>query len=482
MLGGALGVLFAIAGLKALMASVPANFAIVNGTGLNGWVLGFTAVVCLTAGLACGFLPAVRMLKSNLAGVLKQGTKGSSASGHHRTHSLLVISEIAMALIPLIGAGLLLRSFQHLLEVDPGFRTDHILTMEIQQPALSFEQISQLSQEEQFKLGEKQSLQFEQIVAQIRALPGVKEAGGVDDLPLGNELRHASRFVIEGQLVSAAGVRPIAQVRTVSLGYFSSLAIPLRAGRYFSEDDWKVQNIVINENMERRYWPQGDSLGKRVNFCSLDPKPCWFSVVGIVGNVHQFGLDAEPTFDAYFAGGWTPFLVVRGAADPAAVTAAVIEAVHKVDSNLPIIHVRTMDNLISDSVSPRRFSSALVAIFAGLALLLAAIGIYGVMSYTVSRRTQEIGVRMALGAQLASVRQMILGQTLKLALMGVGLGLGGAFAIARFLTSMLFGVGIYDPATFLGVAALLIAVALAASYIPARRAMRVDPIVALRYE
>jgi putative ABC transport system permease protein len=482
MLGGALGVLFAIAGLKALRASVPANFAIVNGTSLNGWVLGFTAVVCLTAGLACGFLPAVRMLKTNLAGVLKQGNKGASASGHHRTHDLLVISEIAMALIPLIGAGLLLRSFQHLLEVDPGFRTDHILTMEIQQPALSFAQINQLSQEEQLKLGEKQSLQFEQIAAQIRALPGVKEAGGIDDLPLGNELRHASRFVIEGQPVAAAGARPIAQVRTVSLGYFSSLAIQLRAGRYFSEADWKVLNIVINENMARRYWPQGDALGKRVNFCSLDPKPCWFSIIGIVGNVHQFGLEAEPTFDAYFAGGWTPFLVVRGAADPATVTAAVIDAVHKVDSNLPIIHVRTMDNLISDSVSPRRFSSVLVAIFAGLALLLAAIGIYGVMSYTVSRRTQEIGVRMALGAQLASVRRMILSQTLKLTLLGVGLGLAGAFVVARFLTSLLFGVGIYDPTTFLGVAGLLIAVALAASYIPARRAMRVDPIVALRYE
>jgi len=268
----------------------------------------------------------------------------------------------------------------------------------------------------------------------------------------------------------------------VSLGYFSSLAIQLRAGRYFSEADWKVLNIVINENMARRYWPQGDALGKRVNFCSLDPKPCWFSIIGIVGNVHQFGLEAEPTFDAYFAGGWTPFLVVRGAADPATVTAAVIDAVHKVDSNLPIIHVRTMDNLISDSVSPRRFSSVLVAIFAGLALVLAAAGIYGVMSYTVSRRTQEIGVRIALGAQMSSVRRMILGQTLKLGLMGVGLGLAGAFVVARFLTSMLFGVGMYDPATFLGVAALLIAVALAASYIPARRAMRVDPIVALRYE
>jgi putative ABC transport system permease protein len=482
LLGGVLGIFFAIAGLKALMALIPADLAILNGTGLNGWVLGFTIAVCLTAGLACGLLPAARTLKTNLAGVLKQGSKGGSSSGHHKTHNLLVISEIAMALVPLIGAGLLLRSFQHLLEVDPGFRTDHILTMEIEQPALSFAQLNQLSQEDQLKLGEKQSLQFEHIAAQIRALPGVKEAGGIDDLPLGNELRQASRFVIDGQPIPAAGARPIAQVRTVSLGYFSSLGIPLRAGRTFNEDDWKVLNIVINENMARRYWPQGDALGKRVNFCSLDPKPCWFTIIGIAGNVHQFGLDAGPTFDAYFTAGWTPYLVVRTASDPVTVAASITDVVHKVDPNLPITHMTTMDGLISDSVSPRRFSALLVGIFAGLALLLAAIGIYGVMSYTVSQRTQEIGLRMALGAQLTNVRGMILAQTLKLTLIGVGLGLAGAFALARFLASLLFGVGTYDPVTFLGVALLLVGVALAASYVPARRAMRVDPIVALRYE
>ena len=482
LLGGVLGVFFAIAGLKALLALVPADLAILNGTGLNGWVLGFTIAICLATGLVCGLLPAARTLKTNLAGVLKQGSKGGNSSGHHKTHNLLVISEIAMALVPLIGAGLLLRSFQHLLEVDPGFRADHILTMEIQQPALSFAQINQLSQEEQLKFGEKQSLQFEQIAAQIRALPGVKEAGGIDDLPLGNELRQASRFVIEGQPIPAAGARPIAQVRTVSLGYFSSMAIPLLGGRVFNEDDWKVLNIVINENMARRYWPQGDALGKRVNFCSLDPKPCWFSIVGIVGNVHQYGLDAGPTFDAYFVAGWTPYLVVRTASDPVTVAAGIRDVVHKVDPNLPITHMTTMDGLISDSVSPRRFSAVLVGIFAALALLLAAIGIYGVMSYTVSQRTQEIGLRMALGAQLTSVRGMILGQTLKLTLIGVGLGLAGAFVLARFLASLLFGIGTYDPVTFLGVALLLVGVALAASYIPARRAMRVDPIVALRYE
>jgi putative ABC transport system permease protein len=482
MLGGAVGLLFAVGGLRALMAFAPADLGILHETGVNIWVLGFTIVVCLATGLVCGLLPALRTLKTNLAGVLKQGSKGTSASGHHRTHNLLVVSEIAMALVPLIGAGLLLRSFQRVLEVDPGFRVDHMLTMEIEQPALSLAQVSQLSQEEQIKLAQKQSLQFEQIAAQIRALPGVKEASGIDDLPLSNEFRQASRFVIDGQPAVAAGARPIAQFRTVSLSYFSTLAIPLRAGRFFTEDDWKQQNTVINETMAHRYWPQGDALGKRINLCSLDPKPCWSTIIGIAGNVHQFGLDAEPTYDVYFTGGWTPFLVIRTVTDPVSIAAAVTAVVHRVDSNLPVTHVTTMDGLLSDSVSPRRFSAVLIGIFAALALLLAAVGIYGVMSYTVGQRTQEIGVRMALGAQMGNVRRMILGHTLKLTLVGVGLGLGGAFIVARFLASLVFGVGTYDAATFLGVALLLIAVALAASYIPARRAMRVDPIVALRYE
>ena len=480
--GGALGLLFAVAGLKALLAFVPADLGVLREASLNGWVLGFTVAVCLTAGLACGFLPAVRMLRNNLAAVLRQGSKGSSASGRHRTHNLLVISEIAMALLPLIGAGLLLRSSQRLLEVDPGFRPDHVLAMEIQQAGISFAEYNRLSLEEQLEYGRKQARQFEQIAAQIRTLPGVKEVGGIDDLPLGTELRQATRFIIEGQPIPDSGGRPIVEFRTVSLGYFSSVGIPLRAGRFFNEDDFKQQNAVINETMARRFWPQGNALGKRINLCSLDPKPCWNTIIGIAGNVHQYGLDHAPTYDVYFVGGWTPYFIVRTASDPLSIAAGVTEVVHKFDSNLPVTNVMTMDNLISGSVSPRRFSSVLVAIFAGLALLLAAIGIYGVMSYTVSQRTQEIGVRMALGAQLASVRSMILGHTLKLTLIGVALGLAGAFVAARFLTSLLFGIGVYDPATFLGVAALLVAVALAASYIPARRAMRVDPIVALRYE
>ena len=480
--GGALGLILAVGGLRFLMAFVPADLGVLRESGLNSKVLGFTAAVCVATGIICGLLPALRTLRANLAGVLKQGSKGTSGTGHRRTHNVLVISEIAMALVLLIGAGLLLRSFQHLLEVDPGFRVDHILTVEVQQAALPFTQASKLSQEDWIQIGQKQSLQFEQIVERIRALPGVKEAAGIDDLPLSKEFRQASRFVIEDQPIPNAGARPIVQFRTVSLGYFSTMGIPLRKGRLFTEDDWRVPRAVINETMERRFWPNGDALGKRINLCSLDPKPCWSTIIGIAGNVHQFGLDAEPTFDVYFVGGWTPYVVVRTASDPVALAAAVTDVIHKADSNLPVTHVMTMDGLLTDSISPRRFSATLVGVFAVLAVVLAAVGIYGVMSYTVSQRTQEIGVRMALGAQLTSVRRMILGQTLKLTLIGVALGLAGAFVVARFLTSLLFGVGVYDPLTFLGVAVLLVAVALAASYVPARRAMRVHPIVALRYE
>lgn len=481
--GGAMGLLVAVAGLKALLSFVPGELAVLREARLNGWVLGFTLAVCVAAGFACGLLPALRMLRTNLAGMLKQGSKGSGSPGYNRTHNWLVISEIAMALVPLVGAGLLLRSFQRLIEVDPGFRPEHVLSLEIQQPGISFADFSKLSQDERLSYGQRQALQFEQVAAEIRTLPGVKDVGGIDDLPLGTELRKATRFVIEGQPIPASGARPIAEFRTVSLGYFSTLGIPLRAGRLFGEDDFKLQNTtVINETMARRFWPQGDAIGKRINLCSLDPQPCWTLIIGIVGNVHQYGLDHAPTYDVYFAGGWTPYFLVRTTGDALSIAAAVTEMVHRFDRNLPVTGLMTLDQLISDSVSPRRFSAVLVAIFAGLALLLAAVGIYGVMSYTVSQRTQEIGLRMALGAQMTSVRRMILGQTLGLTLAGVGLGLAGAFIVSRFLASLLFGVGVYDPITFLGVAALLVAVALAASYIPARRAMRVDPIVALRYE
>ena len=441
LLGGVLGVFFAIAGLRALMALVPADLAILNGTGLNGWVLGFTIAVCLATGLVCGLLPAARTLKTNLAGVLKQGSKGASSSGHHKTHNLLVISEIAMALVPLdrcrppaqefsasAGGRPRLPPRPHPDDGNPAARP----FFRASQPALPG-RTTQAGRE-----GSLRSLK--KLPRKSVPCPASKKQEESTICPLAMSFAKRQDLSSRASRFLPLALRPIAQTRTVSLRlFFFALAIPLRAGRYFNEDDWKVLNMVINENMARRYWPQGDALGKRVNFCSLDPKPCWFSVIGIVGNVHQFGLDAGPTFDAYFAGGWTPYLVVHTASDPVTVAAAITDVVHRVDPNLPITHITTMDGLLSDSVSPRRFSAVLVGIFAALALLLAAIGIYGVMSYTVSQRTQEIGLRMALGAQLTNVRGMILGQTLKLTLIGVGLGLAGAFVLARFLASLLFG-------------------------------------------
>ena len=481
--GGALGVLFGVVGLRALLAFVPASLEGFPEVSLNRSILGFTILICLGVGILCGLLPAFRALRTNLSAALKQGSKGSPDAGAHRAHRWLVVSEVALALVPLVGAGLLLRSLERLLRVDPGFRADHLLTMEIEQAAISFAEYNKLSQEQQIALGKQQAQKFELIAAAVQALPGVRSVGGIDDLPLGNELRQASRFVIEGRPPLVAGARPIAQVRSVSQGYFSALGVPLRAGRMLEPNDWNgFSALVINETMAHRFWPEGDALGKRVNFCSLDPKPCWFTVVGVVGDVHQFGLDAAATYDAYFPGGWTPYLVVRSASDPSTLASAIAEVVHKTDPSLPVAHVITMQGLLAESASPKRFSAVLIAIFAALALVLAAVGIYGVMSYTVSSRTQEIGIRMALGAQPREMQSMILGKSLRLTLMGIGLGLLGSLALMRFLSSMLFGVRSYDAITFCSVALLLILVALAASYLPARRAIHVDPLVALRDE
>ena len=254
-------------------------------------------------------------------------------------------------------------------------------------------------------------------------------------------------------------------------------------GRLLTKDDWALQDkIVINETIAKRFFANEDPIGHRMNFCSLDPKPCWFSIVGVVGNVHQFGLDGAPTYDTYFAGGWPSHLLVRTASDPATIANAVTGIVHEIDPDVPVNEVTTLDGLLSRSVSPRRFSAVLVGILAGLALVLSAVGIYGVMSYTVGQRTQEIGVRMAMGAQPRNMLALILGRGARLALIGIAAGVVGALALTRFLSSLLFGIAPKDPLTFAGVALLLFGVALAACYVPARRAMRVDPMVALRYE
>jgi putative ABC transport system permease protein len=481
--GGGAGLLLAWAGIQALGALAPSELSVIQQTHIDIGVLAFTIGLCLAAGIICGLLPALRARMRDLNNILKQGSKDTGAPGSHRVPNALVVAEIALALVPLIGAGLLLQSFRHLLDVAPGFQTDHILSLQITQAEISPIEAAKLSVEQQIELGKKQSLQFDQVLQQVNALPGVKSAGGITTLPLATDLREASRFVIDGQPILSTGVRPVAQIRTVSPEYFATVGIPLQKGRLLTRDDWAHQDkIVINDTMAKRFFPNEDPIGHRINFCSLDPTPCWYSIVGIVGNVHQFGLDAGPTYDAYFTGGWTRHLLIRASSDPPGIAAAATEAVHRVDPSLPVTEITTLVGLLSRSVSPRRFSAVLIAVLAGLALILSAVGIYGVMSYTVGQRTQEIGIRMALGAEPQNMLALILGRGARLALVGIAAGVLGALALTRFLSSLLFGVQAHDPLTFTTVAILLLLVALAACYVPARRAMKVDPMVALRYE
>jgi putative ABC transport system permease protein len=482
LLGGALGILLAAAGLRVLSAFVPSDLASVKETGLNGWVLGFTLAVSFLVGLICGLIPAALTLKQDLHGILKEGTRTAGAAGGQKVRSFLVVSEIALALIPLIGAGLLIRSFHRLVEVNPGFQRDHILAMEMDQPELPLSEVVKLTTEQQLALARKQSLQFDELAQQIQALPGAKAVGGVTVLPLGSAMRSASRFMVEGQPLPANGARPIAETRSASPGYFAAMGIPLRMGRPLDAHDYASQTIVVNEAIAQRFFPGGDPLGKRLNLCSLDPKPCWLTIIGVVGNVHQYGLEAVPTLDIYWSEGWPQYMVIRTAADPAALAQAAIGEIHRFDPNLPVTHVMTLNDLFADSVSPRRFSTFLLGVFAGLALLLAAMGIYGVMSYVVSLRTNEIGIRVALGAQPGDIWRLVIGRGAQLALAGVAFGLVGAFALTKLISSLLYGVKPTDPLTFGGVALLLVSVALLACYVPARRAMRVDPMVALRYE
>ncbi len=482
LIGGGLGVGLAAAGLKLLQTQLASRFGITNEVGLNLPVLGFTAFVCLLVGIACGVLPALQAARRDLQGVLKEGGRTNGAGGGQALRSLLVVSEVALALVPLVGAGLLIRSFYRLLEVDPGFHAEHILAMEVEQAAIPYTELNKLTNEQATALAVKQSRQFEQIAQRIEGLPGVKAVGGITVLPLGAEIRSASRFVLEGQPLDKTGARPIAETRAVSLKYFAAMGIPLREGRLFAGSDYGTQNIVINENMAKRFWPNGNAVGQRINLCSLDPQPCWSPIVGVIGNVHQYGLEAAPGFDVYFAGGWTPYFVIRTEGDPATIGRAAAELIQETDRDLPIAHVLTMDKVLAETVAPRRFAMSLLGVFAGLALLLAAVGIYGVMSYVVSLRTNEIGIRMALGAQQRDIWSLIISRGAALTLAGVAIGVMGSLGLMRLLGSMLFGVKPSDPATLGSVAALLVGVALLACYVPARRAMRVDPLVALRHD
>jgi putative ABC transport system permease protein len=474
-LGGAAGLLLAMWGVDALFALGPKELLPTGGARLNLIVLGFTMLVSLLTGLIFGLAPAMEASRPNLNEALKEGGKAAVSGGRsHRLRNLFVIAEVAMALVLLVGSGLLIKSFARLQSVNPGFNPKNMLTVRVSLPFAKYR-------------GEGKSEQFfRDALARVRQIPGVHSASAVNFLPFAGS-GAATRFNVVGRPAPPPGEEPIVDSRVCDADYFQTMGIPLIKGRTFNEREQTVTShvVIINETMAREMFPDQDPLGQRLVIEMMDnPPPC--EIIGVVGDVKHTGLDGEVRAMSY----WPhvelayPFmtLVARTDGDPLNYVAAVRREVQALDNDQPIASVYTMEQLMSESVARARFSTTLLAIFAGVALILAAVGIYGVMSYAVTQRTHEIGIRMALGADNRAVMRMVIRQGMTLAVIGVATGLAASFALTRLMATLLFGVSATDPTTFIAIALVLTAVALGACFVPARRATRVDPMVALRYE
>ena len=478
--GGALGLLLGWAALPPLVKISASSLPPDTKVGLDLWVLAFTAGVAIFTGLLFGIFPALRTFKLDLRETLNESSRGSTAGpGHHLLGNALVCLEIALALLLLVGAGLLLRSFSRMQEVAPGFRPDHLLVADI-----PVSQTAYAKPEQRYGF-------YDRLVDAAKVLPGVRAAGAATFLPVsgGGSVIH---FNIQGRPPKSPSDFTAAGYRAITPGYFETLGIPLLKGRLFTAADRENAPAVciINATMAKTYFPDIDPLGQHMQLGATPIKEIPFmEIVGVIGDVVP-GLGTDPQAEMYLpyrqADGILPVfqlsLVLRTSGDPLSETSALRAALAQIDSNEPLVKVRTMEDNMASTVSQPRFRAWLIGIFAVLALILAAVGVYGVMSYTVTQRTSEIGVRVTLGAQTRDVFRIIVGQALLLALIGLGIGLAAALALTRLLHAFLFGISAYDPLTFIGVSALLTIVALAASFFPARRATRVDPLVALRYE
>ncbi|HEX3144200.1 MAG TPA: ABC transporter permease [Pyrinomonadaceae bacterium] len=475
--GGAIGVVIAWWGINLLIALKPANLPRLDEIGVDVRVFGFTLGVSLLTGLIFGLLPAWTASRAAATSGLKESARGASSSrSQQRLRNAFVVAELAVALILLVGAGLLVKTFWKLRNVEPGFNPEHLLTMRVELP------------ETRYKDVDPQTRFRTQALANVNSLPGM-QAAMVSELPLsGDSLDHD--FLIEGRPPIAPGDEPSLETRSVMGDYFHVMQIPLKSGRDFQKQDFDPNAPLVgiaNDEMVKQYFPNENPLGKRVRW-ARNPTVQWIEIVGVVGNVKHFGLDL-PELPALYSpytqiNSWKRWMsfAVRTQADPSAMTQAVKEQIWKVDAQLPITKVQSMNEVAAASFDARRFNMLLLTLFAGLALVLAAVGVYGVMSYAVTQRTHEIGIRMALGAQVGNVMRLVMKGGLVIAAVGVAIGLAGAFALTRLMSSLLFDVAPTDKATFAGVSLALLLIALAACYIPARRATRVDPLQALRYE
>jgi putative ABC transport system permease protein len=476
-LGGIVGLAIAYGGLFLLRAFIPENISQAREISIDFRVLGFTLLVSIATGVIFGLAPAIQAARFNQIETLKEGGRdAATGSSGKRLRSVLVTAEVAISLVLLIGAGLLINSFLRLRNVDPGFRVNNLLTMKI------------VLSERKYEEAARRSAFYTELVQRVEALAGVKSAAVTTNLPLFSS-GNAIVIGIEGRPTPPPGQEPIIVTRVITPEYFETMGIPLLKGRQLTEQDTSntPNAVVISETMARRYWPNEDAIGKRIATAEVRTPADWCQVVGVVKDVHEYKLSTEPKPQMYLSHKQANFfapedLVVRTDVDPGSLAAAVRSAVWEIDRDQPVSNIQTMDDILADSLAQQRFSMLLLAIFAAVAMTLAGVGIYGVMSYSVAQRTHEIGIRMALGAQTSAVLKLAVGYGMKLVIVGIVIGLIAALALTRVMSTLLFGVTATDPTTFTLISLLLIAVAALASYIPARRATRVNPITALRYE
>jgi putative ABC transport system permease protein len=473
--GGVLGLAVAHAGIALIVAFFGDKLPQTGAVTLDGKVMGFTLGLSVLTGIIAGLAPAWRLSRTNVNEALKQGLgRTDAASGGRGTRNVLVVSEVALSLVLLIGAGLMIRSLWALRNSNPGLDPHNVLTMRVTLPR------------EKYPKPEQQLAFYRQVVERVRALPGVEAAGTIDALPFENN-GSTEPVAIEGRPAVEFAMQPEVAVRAISPGYFQTLRIPLLGGRDFNESDTldRPDAVMISESMAREFWPNENAVGKRLILSFYPGK--LREVIGVVRDVKFRGLTSRESLAMIYVPlaqitFWNQALVVRTAGDPASAASAIAAAIHATDSGQPVRDVLALDEILAASLSQQQFSMLLLASFAALALILAAVGIYSVLAYAVRQRQREIGIRIALGAQLGDVLRMVVAEGMRPALIGVALGLAGALALSRVISSLIFGVSKSDPLTFMSVSALLATVALVASLLPAYRATRVDPIRALREE
>ncbi|HXM33055.1 MAG TPA: ABC transporter permease [Chthoniobacterales bacterium] len=469
-MGGALGILLAYWSIHALIAFAPDNIPRLNEITIDPRVLLFTFGISLLTGLIFGLVPALQSSRPDLNDALKEGARGSR-SGNRVVRNLFVVAEMALALVLLIGAGLMLRSFSQLHQVKTGFETENVLTMRVQLPLAKYGQPQQRA--EFFKRAEER----------LAALPGVKSVGAISYLPLTGLATSTSFNLATKPLPPSES--PATEVRPITPGYFTAMGIPLVKGRAFEERDGADSRVVIiNETLARKFFPGQDPIGQQL---IVRWEPDFVDeIIGVVGDIKETALEQAPNPAVYWPHPREPYqfmnFVIRSAIDPASLSAAATREIHALDPDQPVADIRTLDQVVAKSIARPRFNTLLLAIFAGVALVLASVGIYGVMNYSATQRTHEVGIRMALGATRADIMRLVVGNGMLLTLIGIGIGVAASLMLTRVMASLLFGITATDVPTFLAVSLVLAAIALIANYIPARRATRVNPIIALRYE